>query len=302
MSHIKTVFMGACAAAILCACATPQSNPHYKYSSKMPADTSASGAYQSAPAQAPVTYQAAHTVETYSQPAYVQSASYLQPVAYQSPQTRQACLVKEQNRKIAGAAIGGAIGAYAGKKLGGDDNDTLGMVGGAAIGGIAGYGAGDMTTDCDPVAAAPISAHNAAGYPASPVASPLPAQAQAVTTATRYEAPVMIETGGPLSQEEMQYDYNNGGYVTAPQTTQAAVTAPAPAVTQRLYDAPAVAAAPMTVSAPAGVTYIVQEGDTAWNLSRKTCSSITDIKAMNNLEGDFLIKAGEAILLPASKC
>jgi len=53
---------------------------------------------------------------------------------------------------------------------------------------------------------------------------------------------------------------------------------------------------------PAGMTYIVQEGDTAWSLSRKSCSSLSDLKTINNLEGDFLIKAGEAILLPASNC
>lgn len=298
MNNFKTAILGTAAIAMLAACATPQSNPHYKYSSKMPA----TDGYSTAPQQAPVTYQAAHTAGSYNEPAHTQAASYSQPASYTSADARQACLAKEQSRKLIGAAIGGTVGSFAGKKLGGDDNETLGLVGGAALGGAAGYGVGNMSVDC-PQVSAPVSAPIAGSYPAAQsytaVPAPvIPAQSQTVTQVERYAEPVMVETGGQNAAQIGNYSYNSAGYVT-----DAAITAPAAQTTQRLYDIPAAAVLPAQApAAPRGTTYIIQEGDTAWSLSRKTCSGVNDIKAINNLEGDFLIKAGEAILLPASAC
>ena len=311
MAYAKTMIMGACAAALLGACATPQNNPYAKYSGKMPAEQTQQ--YAQAPAQAPVTYRQATIIE----PSSVQSAGYTQPATYQASTAQtgtyhtnahQECLASQGTRKLAGAAIGGAIGTYAGKKIG--DDDTAAMIGGAAVGGIAGYGLGGMTKDCDQYNIAPASQTVVYPAQAQPVTSAVSYQ-QPVSSSGAYAQPAVIETGGQnLSQAEMQsidaYQYDNNGYVS-----NAAATAPAQAVTQRLYDAPAQAVMPAapqpqarTAQAPAiqGVTYIVQEGDTAWNLSRRTCSSVNDIKAMNSLEGDFLIKAGEAIRLPASNC
>jgi len=294
MNTVKTAFMGTCAAAILAACATPQTNPHYKYSSKMPAETQSAEYYNAAPQQAPVSYQAAHSAPANPQP-YIHSATYTPSSS--ADNAYQACLAKEQNHKLVGAAIGGTVGAYAGKKLAGDDNDTKGLVAGAALGGIAGYGAGNLSMNCDAAAYSPMQAQaapQAARYSEPVLSQPVtmqPAAAQSAQT-----APVPAETGRQNATQIDGYSYNSGGYVT-----QAAVTAPAPVLTQREYDIPAQAALPAP-AAPAGMTYIVQEGDTAWSLSRKTCASLTDLKAMNNLEGDFLIKAGEAILLPASTC
>lgn len=323
MAYAKIMIMGACAAALSGACATPQNNPYAKYSSKMPAEQTQQYAQNTAPAQAPVTYRQATTVEPQTAPSYVQSArhtqtqtytqaAYPQPVTYQagtyqasSPQANmhQECLASQGTRKLAGAAIGGTIGAYAGKKLG--DDDTAAMIGGAAVGGIAGYGVGGMTKNCDQYNVAPVAKTVVYPAQAQPVTSAVTYQ-QSVSAVT-YQQPALTETGGQnLSQAEMQsidaYQYDNNGYVS-----NAAATAPAQVSVQRLYDAPAQAvmpAAPQAVQTPAlqGVTYIVQEGDTAWNLSRRTCSSVNDIKAMNSLEGDFLIKAGEAIRLPASAC
>ncbi|MEE9347912.1 MAG: LysM peptidoglycan-binding domain-containing protein, partial [Robiginitomaculum sp.] len=89
-----------------------------------------------------------------------------------------------------------------------------------------------------------------------------------------------------------------------PEVTRAVIIAPEAIVETRevAITSPVIMATSIPASAPKGTTYIVQEGDTAWSLSRKSCSSPQDIRALNSLEGDFLIKAGEAILLPASSC
>lgn len=327
MSAVKTALLIASAAAVLSACATPQTNPHYKYSSKLPTSDA-----QSYPSQAPVTYQAAHTV---TQPVYgadsatgevvyaqTYPAASVQPASYPASQVTsadyQACITREQNYKIAGAALGGAVGAYAGKKLAGDDNDTLGMVAGAALGGTAGYGAGDVMVNCAEQSPAPVSQPLTQTYPANaqtapvytsqtttveyapvmPVQQTTVTQAQIITpqpAAQLYQEPaVMTETGG---QNLSDYSYNSGGYVS-----DAAISLPAPIqaerqITMQVPASTAVQSAPM-----AGEIYIVQEGDTAWSLSRKVCATTGQIRQINNLEGDFLIKAGEAIRLPANQC
>jgi LysM repeat protein len=122
---------------------------------------------------------------------------------------------------------------------------------------------------------------------------------------TQVSSEVMIETGG---QNISQYEYNEGGYAVSitqeealtPEITQAVTIAPEAIIETREV---AIAAPATAIAAPAtGITYIVQEGDTAWSLSRKSCSSPADIRALNSLEGDFLIKAGEVISLPANSC
>lgn len=327
MSAVKTALLIASAAAVLTACATPQTNPHYKYSSKLPASDT-----QTYPSQAPVTYQAAHTVthtpygadsatgetvyaQTYPA-ATVQSASYL--ASQTASADYQNCLAKEQNYKIGGAVIGGAVGAYAGKKLGGDDKETLGMVAGAALGGTAGYGAGDVMVNCAQQAPAPVSQPLTQTYPANAQSAPVytsqttsveyapvvpmqqttVTQAQIITPpqpqdAQLYQEPVM-ETGG---QNLSSYTYNSGGYVS-----EAAISLPAPIQAERQITMQAPVAAAVSSAPIAGEIYIVQEGDTAWSLSRKVCATTDQIRQINSLEGDFLIKAGEAIRLPSNQC
>lgn len=338
MSAVKTALLIASAAAVLSACATPQTNPHYKYSSKLPTSDA-----QSYPSQAPVTYQAAHTTtqntyvadsatrevvyaQTYpvanAQPASVQSANYTQNASAQTYQSASAdyqdCMAREQNYKIGGAVIGGAIGAYGGKKLGGDDNETLGMVAGAALGGTAGYGAGDVMVNCAQQAPAPISQPLTQTYPANAQTAPvytsqtnaveyapvIPAQQATVSqaqiiapqpAAQLYQEPsVITETSG---QNLSNYTYNSGGYVS-----NAAVTLPAPMQAERQITMRGPVSATIQSATTAGEIYIVQEGDTAWSLSRKVCATTGQIRQMNSLEGDFLIKAGEAIRLPANQC
>ena len=128
-------------AAILTGCATAQENPNYQYSTKYKAAQPTSYASTSAATgqvqAAPVSYQSAAN--------YHAGAN---EVVTSHTQLDQACLRKEQNRELIGGAIGGAVGAIAGKKLIGG---TAGAVVGAGLGGTLGYGIGDKSVNCDPV-------------------------------------------------------------------------------------------------------------------------------------------------------
>ena len=52
----------------------------------------------------------------------------------------------------------------------------------------------------------------------------------------------------------------------------------------------------------AGQRYAVQQGDTVYSLSRKTCVGVNVIQSMNELDSNYAIKIGQSILLPASVC
>ncbi|MEP4051515.1 MAG: LysM peptidoglycan-binding domain-containing protein [Litorimonas sp.] len=52
----------------------------------------------------------------------------------------------------------------------------------------------------------------------------------------------------------------------------------------------------------AGQTYTVQQGDTVYSLSRKTCVGVNVIQSMNGLSADYAIKIGQSLTLPTSVC
>lgn len=52
----------------------------------------------------------------------------------------------------------------------------------------------------------------------------------------------------------------------------------------------------------AGQNYTVQQGDTVYSLSRKTCVGVRVIQSMNGLNADYAIKIGQPLTLPASVC
>ena len=128
-------------AAILTGCATAQENPNYQYSTKykaaQPTSYASSSAVTGQVQAAPVSYQSASSYHT---------ASHETVTTHRA--VDQACLRKEQNRELLGGAIGGAVGAIAGKKIIGG---TAGTVVGAGLGGTLGYGIGDKSVNCDPV-------------------------------------------------------------------------------------------------------------------------------------------------------
>ena len=51
-----------------------------------------------------------------------------------------------------------------------------------------------------------------------------------------------------------------------------------------------------------GQNYTIQQGDTVYSLSRKTCVGVSVIQSMNGLNADYAIKIGQSITLPASVC
>ena len=73
--------------------------------------------------------------------------------------------------------------------------------------------------------------------------------------------------------------------------------------------APKIQEARSPISAPQGevsferaMQHQIKEGDTVYSFARGLCSSVEEIKAMNSLDGNFSIRLGDTIRLPASKC
>ena len=278
MSAIKICLMSVASLAALTACATAQNNPHYKHST-VTSQTGQSGYQQASYPQmqstdpnAPIVYQSSRVI---SQPSpYVQSASYSASGSVaQSNAAYQECLAREQNYKVGAGVIAGAAGAYAGRQLGGDDNKTLGMVAGTALGGAVGYGAGDAMVDCHASMnsqAAPIRQAQAS-QPASMTYAP--AQTYTAASQTQFEEPIMVETGG---QNYSSYSYNSSGQITGHLPAPLANTVAVQPYASQPQSYQMQAATPLYASSTLqsdSRTYIVQEGDTAWNLSRRSCAT-----------------------------
>jgi len=273
----------------LVACATPQENPYYKYSSKYEGSQSTTVAQAPAPIQtAPVTYEA---------PSYqtVQSASYTR--------VNHECLKKEKNHELLGAGIGGTIGAIAGKKLIGG---TKGTVIGAGLGGAAGYGIGDKNVNCDPqpVPVQQVTTQTQQTYSAAP------------TVEASYAAPVIAEPYVSPTDTEFNdiSDTGTPGYQVLQAQSVELYEAPAATDAQEVsydYAANTVEASVATTGIPsetrilAGGNYgshIIQQGDTVYSLSRKLCVGIADIQSLNNLDASYGINIGDSLQLPASNC
>lgn len=174
---MATKLIISCASVIaiaLSACATQQENPFHQYSSK----------YNSPGAQQATTTYANHSQATTTYANYNQATptyTSTQMAGATGSITNHECLNKEKKREIIGGAVGGTIGAIAGKKLIGG---TKGTIAGAALGGAAGYGIGDKTINCDPIPARQISSDNYGqnAYQATPAISG-PTSCPAGTTA-----------------------------------------------------------------------------------------------------------------------
>ncbi|WP_017930950.1 LysM peptidoglycan-binding domain-containing protein [Robiginitomaculum antarcticum] len=118
-------------------------------------------------------------------------------------------------------------------------------------------------------------------------------------------ATAMVETGG-------QNGGQNGALLEVIVPQSAAVQAPQTigmtSQPTKIYMANSQAAQPGYVTTQMGVpvtglmSYIVQEDDTVYNLSKRTCSTPDQIKTMNNLDAAYTIRAGSAITLPAPRC
>ncbi len=196
----RNIIFASCSALILASCATPQENPNYQYSTKykgasphqsasVPISYRGEG-YRAPLAPAVATYQtASHNTQTISQ-----AASY-------NPEY-QACLSRETNRQLIGGAVGGSAGAFIGKEVIGG---TAGTLIGAGTGGIAGYGVGNLSTNCEQYLTSAVAQNSAAVQTYSP--------AQSVTNASY--------------QSDSLPSYQIAGTTTAPYIEESVITQPA---------------------------------------------------------------------------
>jgi len=239
-----------------------------------------------------------------------QSSVYAQPVnaSYNTAQTMAAdpnCQRRETNRELIGGAVGGAVGAYAGKELIGG---TKGMVAGAALGGVAGYGIGDISIDCSRASAptrayAPATSSNAV-YQSAPAYSATPAG---------FGGPVSCPVGTtPYSNGTCLLDDPNASLHSATFTGASAATLNYQQVqtpTQNVISAATAPAAPsaymgteVTRSYGGAANYLVQTGDTVYSLARKLCVPVSAIQSSNGLDANYGIQIGQGLQLPASQC
>ena len=278
ISRLKLTF--GLSAAVLTACATPQENPYYEYSSQY------KGAPTTMVAQVPAVLETALvSYEAISS----ESASYQSVATGTYTRVNHECLKKEKNHELLGSAIGGTIGAIAGEKLIGG---TEGVVIGAGLGGAAGYGIGDKAVNCDPQ---PISTVQSA-----------PVVSAAYVSPTDEEFRVISDTGTPgyqvMSSQTVEA-YNTPAttstHFTAPQEVTydySANTITASAATQSLTSENRI------LSAQSYQSHVVGEGDTVYSLSRGLCVGVVDIQSLNGLDANYGIRIGESIKLPSSNC
>ena len=298
----------------LAACATPQENPYYKYSSKYKGGATTT-----------VT-QAGSVIQT--APVVYETASYETPQVPSYTRVNHDCLRKEKNHELLGAGIGGAIGAIAGKELVGG---TKGTVLGAGLGGAAGYGIGDKTVNCDPQAVTvrqastynqqsytTASAHSPEAYSTSSTAPTHSQQAHAVTPTVQasYAPPVIAEPYVSPTDTEFNNISGTGtpGYQVLQAQTEPVTYSQSAYGAQEVsydYNANIIEASAATIAFPTDTraygavnygSHLVKEGDTVYSLSRKLCVGVNDIQSLNNLDTSFAINIGDSIKLPASNC
>lgn len=87
--------------------------------------------------------------------------------------------------------------------------------------------------------------------------------------------------------------------VAVPMTQPFASPLPAPAVRQAM-SADMMPRAEQNFTL--GTQHEIMQGDTVYSFARSLCSSVEEIKAINGLDGNFSIRLGDTIRLPASKC
>ncbi len=347
---VRLLCLSAAAGLILAACATSQENPNYQVSTKYKGSnpyvstTTPSSGNVSSGTVSTVRYSPATTTPASTFQSSTASTQYRtvdqQPVQFRTisagtgyTQVDQRCLNAEKKRELIGGALGGTIGAVAGKEFIGG---TKGTIAGAALGGTLGYGLGDKSINCDPVYTAPQPA-NVQSYQPTYQAQPGSGQVHTMQTApnqTYYvpasapqtasgagavgtpgyyaihggqppmqqQAPVqqvpmqqvpMPMQPAPMQQVQMQPQQV---YQQHPQTVYVPVTQ-SQAVTQAAVPGPQ-----FTYAATGAGMHQVVEGDTVYSMSRQLCVGVDDIQRANGLDANYSIKLGQFLQLPASRC
>ena len=274
----RLILISALSGAVLSACATPQENPYYKYSSQYkgaPVTVAEAGTVFET---APVSYEAV-SYETVQSPTYTR--------------VNHECLKKEKNHELLGGAVGGTIGAVVGKELIGG---TKGTIIGAGLGGAAGYGIGDKSVTCDPqpvvttqtapiVSQAYVSPTDTGFAPLSDQGTP-GYQVLQGQTVEMFETPSALpstQTVAIPQAQEVDYDY------TANTIAVSANNFAVPSETQ-------------IIGGGTFGSHIVKQGDTVYSLSRQLCVDLGDIRSLNNLDASYGISIGQTLRLPAPRC
>lgn len=310
----------------LAACSTVQENPNYQYSTKYQGATSSSNGVITTPA----TYTQAST-QSYPGQTYQTSTSQV---------AEARCRNKESNREIIGGAAGGALGAFAGKKIIGG---TAGTVAGAVVGGTAGYGLGDISIDCSPEQTyqparvqtyqqAPTQSYQTAPasytVPASTQSYPQPTYTQSTIqtaptdaqytgqtvngtpgyAATQAPSQVIVEATQFESVNPHLGNVHNGIQTSAVQTRSVHNSNGANEIIGYDYSDNLISAnTPASAQILGGQatsfqSYTVQPGDTVYGLSRKLCVGVGDIQSANNINSSYGINIGQNLQLPQSRC
>lgn len=262
---------------ILGACATADQNPYYKYSSKYPSQTS-SGQVSGTPSpqelQPPTTSYAS---TTHNQNSYVTDAGYPAPsgTVFSDSATSAAGYPHTNIQTYGTDQTHSQSYGYVQSASTGTSVSTPNVVGSAMIEtGGQNAGANGYLMQHDSVY----------GYDVSTAAG-----AQTASIAVQ-QAPLTIE---PLA---------NQTYAAVPYTAPITQIAAGPIAFDPITSAPTTSNMALGQPSVQGIRYIVQEDDTVYSLSRKTCSTVERIKEMNGLDEAFLIKAGGVLQLPASNC
>lgn len=102
---------------------------------------------------------------------------------------------------------------------------------------------------------------------------------------------------GVYQAEEIQYDYSQN--VVTARTGMPYTTAANQPETRALTPAPSI-----TVPSPilSDANYVVKQGDTIYNLSKRLCVDINEVTGINMIGQDYAIQIGQPLRLPNSRC
>ncbi|NNC38766.1 MAG: LysM domain-containing protein [Acidimicrobiales bacterium] len=289
----------------LSACAaSPDINPIYgqttQYKGTAPQSVSTPSPVQQATYRSDIQNQSATNSNVHPAAHATQSAA---PVNYTGQtasytQINQECLAKEGDRKLVGTLAGGVAGGIAGRAVAGD-NKTLGTVAGAAIGGAAGFGIADKSINCDPVS---VPAPQTATI--SPAYQPAPTTTYATTTSLPTTPSYRSQTTTAPAIEETTESLGDAGTPGYYAVNGAPDYTPAPIPPTPVYQAPTYASQSTMITAPGASTrnHTLVDGDTVYSLAKSACVSVSEFKQLNNIDDKYYIRAGDQILIPASRC
>lgn len=313
-SRLALISLSSCI--VLSACSTFDRTNH----ANLPSHYSSTSPYQTV--AAPISYNASQAPRLYNASTNTQTGPS-QVLADGTPIYKHQdknCLKKERNRLLAGSALGGAAGAYAGKELIGG---TKGLIAGAAVGAAAGYGVGDKLVTCDPVEYAvqqptqtyqPQAQTAVIQQPAPDVETrtymQAPSQPQ-IQNQTQSQAQVQVQPrpGTTYTQSPQPYSgqtvvYDQSTQLQPQQTvvySQASQPQPEQARLVRSQTVQHSTSGSYMMNSAVSL-YNVQPGDTVYSLSRDICVVPSDIQSLNGLNSDFRINIGDTIKLPARRC